>query len=234
MTLAYFHQYNADIPDYRITLFGHAAGTRSARQLLRLPRRLHAHANRCRNVQGRARLLGCRHHPESGPLCPLFTRFSLHRAVNRRLGSRDHAAHGSRRQPQRQYGPKRRFDAVGPAYAWTVRWVDWRASTILRSSVSRAATKGPRRNSTTAAVSPRPPLLNPDENLYFTAANTYPRYKTHLTADSVAPFAIDTVKSWANTGKPPSVSDTIISPSTTTTPIIRRSSPGVIVKTRPY
>ena len=36
----------------RITLFGDAAGAGSAGQLLRLPRRLHAHANRCPDIQG--------------------------------------------------------------------------------------------------------------------------------------------------------------------------------------
>ncbi|MEP6546137.1 MAG: TonB-dependent siderophore receptor [Gammaproteobacteria bacterium] len=41
---------------------------------------------------------------------------------------------------------------------------------------------------------PSSPLLEPNENLDFTAASTYPRYKTHLTADSLAPFVIDTVK----------------------------------------
>jgi catecholate siderophore receptor len=38
------------------------------------------------------------------------------------------------------------------------------------------------------------PLLNPNENLDFTATSTFPRYKTHLTANSLAPFVIDTVK----------------------------------------
>jgi catecholate siderophore receptor len=41
---------------------------------------------------------------------------------------------------------------------------------------------------------PTSPLLDPNENLDFTATSTYPRYKTHLTANSVAPFVIDTVK----------------------------------------
>ena len=41
---------------------------------------------------------------------------------------------------------------------------------------------------------PGSPLLNPNENLLFTATATYPRYTTHLTANSVAPFALDTVK----------------------------------------
>jgi catecholate siderophore receptor len=41
---------------------------------------------------------------------------------------------------------------------------------------------------------PASPLLNPNENLDFTARSTFPRYKTHLTADSVAPYLIDTVK----------------------------------------
>ena len=41
---------------------------------------------------------------------------------------------------------------------------------------------------------PTSPLLNPNENLNFTATSTFPRYKTHLTADSVAPYFIDTLK----------------------------------------
>ena len=41
---------------------------------------------------------------------------------------------------------------------------------------------------------PSTPLLTPDENELFTATRTYPRYTTHLTANSVAPFALDTVK----------------------------------------
>lgn len=41
---------------------------------------------------------------------------------------------------------------------------------------------------------PTSPLLNPDEDLNFTATRTYIRYKTHLTANSVAPFVIDTAK----------------------------------------
>jgi catecholate siderophore receptor len=41
---------------------------------------------------------------------------------------------------------------------------------------------------------PASPLLNPNENLDFTATATYPRFKTHLTANTVAPFALDTVK----------------------------------------
>jgi catecholate siderophore receptor len=35
-------------------------------------------------------------------------------------------------------------------------------------------------------------LLNPDENQYFSAARTYPRYKTHLIGSSAGPFAMDT------------------------------------------
>jgi catecholate siderophore receptor len=37
-------------------------------------------------------------------------------------------------------------------------------------------------------------LLDPNENLDFTAKSTFPRYKTHLTANSVAPYVIDTLK----------------------------------------
>jgi len=41
---------------------------------------------------------------------------------------------------------------------------------------------------------PTTPLLTPNENQPFTATSTFTRYKTHLTANSVAPFAIDTAK----------------------------------------
>lgn len=41
---------------------------------------------------------------------------------------------------------------------------------------------------------PNSPLLNPNENLDFSATSTFPRYKTHLTANSVAPYVIDTLK----------------------------------------
>src|SRR5258707_2707217 len=41
---------------------------------------------------------------------------------------------------------------------------------------------------------PASPLLNPNENLDFTATSTFPRYTTHLTANSTAPYLIDTVK----------------------------------------
>jgi catecholate siderophore receptor len=41
---------------------------------------------------------------------------------------------------------------------------------------------------------PTTPLLTPNENLPFTATSTYPRYTTHLTANSVAPFILDTVR----------------------------------------
>ena len=41
---------------------------------------------------------------------------------------------------------------------------------------------------------PSSPLIDPDEDLYFSAKSTYPRYKTHLTGNSVAPFALNTVK----------------------------------------
>ena len=41
---------------------------------------------------------------------------------------------------------------------------------------------------------PASPVLDPNENLEFSATSTFPRYKTHLTANSVAPFVIDTVK----------------------------------------
>lgn len=41
---------------------------------------------------------------------------------------------------------------------------------------------------------PTSPLLNPNENLDFTATSTFPRYKTHLTANSIAPFVINTAK----------------------------------------
>jgi catecholate siderophore receptor len=41
---------------------------------------------------------------------------------------------------------------------------------------------------------PTSPLLDPNENLNFTATSTYPRYSTHLTANSVAPYLIDTAK----------------------------------------
>jgi len=41
---------------------------------------------------------------------------------------------------------------------------------------------------------PTSPLLNPNENLDFSATRTFLRYKTHLTANSVAPYAIDTLK----------------------------------------
>jgi len=37
-------------------------------------------------------------------------------------------------------------------------------------------------------------LLTPNENQPFTATSTYPRYTTHLTANSVAPFILHTVK----------------------------------------
>ena len=35
-------------------------------------------------------------------------------------------------------------------------------------------------------------LLRPDENQYFSATRTYPRYKTHLIGSSAGPFALDT------------------------------------------
>jgi catecholate siderophore receptor len=41
---------------------------------------------------------------------------------------------------------------------------------------------------------PTSPLLDPNENLDFSAVSTYPRYKTHLTANSIAPYVIDTLK----------------------------------------
>ncbi|HXI47897.1 MAG TPA: TonB-dependent siderophore receptor [Steroidobacteraceae bacterium] len=41
---------------------------------------------------------------------------------------------------------------------------------------------------------PTSPLLNPNENLDFSATSTFPRYKTHLTANSIAPYVIDTLK----------------------------------------
>lgn len=41
---------------------------------------------------------------------------------------------------------------------------------------------------------PTTPLLTPNENQPFTATVTFPRYTTHLTANSVAPFFLDTVK----------------------------------------
>jgi catecholate siderophore receptor len=41
---------------------------------------------------------------------------------------------------------------------------------------------------------PTTPLLTPNENQPFTATSTYPRFATHLTANSVAPFILDTVK----------------------------------------
>lgn len=41
---------------------------------------------------------------------------------------------------------------------------------------------------------PTTPLLDPNENQAFTATSTFPRYKTHLSANSVAPFIIDTAK----------------------------------------
>jgi catecholate siderophore receptor len=41
---------------------------------------------------------------------------------------------------------------------------------------------------------PTTPLLTPDENQPFTATSTYPRFSTHTTANSVAPFVLDTVK----------------------------------------
>ena len=41
---------------------------------------------------------------------------------------------------------------------------------------------------------PTSPLLNQNENLDFTATSTFPRYKTHLTANSIAPYVIDTLK----------------------------------------
>jgi len=39
---------------------------------------------------------------------------------------------------------------------------------------------------------PTSPLLTPNENLDFTATRTYPRYWTHLSANSAAPFLINT------------------------------------------
>jgi catecholate siderophore receptor len=39
---------------------------------------------------------------------------------------------------------------------------------------------------------PSSPLLTPNENLDFSATSTYPRYQTHLSANSAAPFLIDT------------------------------------------
>ena len=41
---------------------------------------------------------------------------------------------------------------------------------------------------------PSTPLLTPNENQPFTATSTYPRYTTHLTANSVAPFLLNTVR----------------------------------------
>src|SRR5258708_20491758 len=41
---------------------------------------------------------------------------------------------------------------------------------------------------------PASPLLNPNENLDFTATSTFPRYTTHLTTNSVAPDLIDRVQ----------------------------------------
>jgi catecholate siderophore receptor len=40
---------------------------------------------------------------------------------------------------------------------------------------------------------PTTPLLEPDEDEPFNATVTYPRFKTHLTANSMAPFALDTL-----------------------------------------
>ena len=41
---------------------------------------------------------------------------------------------------------------------------------------------------------PTTSLLAPDENQAFAPTSTFPRYSTHLTANSVAPFVLDTIK----------------------------------------
>ncbi len=41
---------------------------------------------------------------------------------------------------------------------------------------------------------PASPLLDPNENLNFSATGTYPRYSAHLTANSVAPYLMDILK----------------------------------------
>jgi catecholate siderophore receptor len=192
LTLAYFHQYNDDVPDYGIPYFGTlpAAVSRNNYYGFRddymrtrtdvATIKLEHDFSDSFTIQNTARYASyARNFRFTEPLIattvPLTTPLS---AVN-----------------------VTRNDNTGQSVD-TLLWdqlfatVRWQLAGIENTSV--IGVEGGHERATpqfyNSAGVPATPLLTPDENQLFTATRTYPRYTTHLTANSVAPFGLDTVK----------------------------------------
>jgi catecholate siderophore receptor len=192
LTLAYFHQYNDDVPDYGIPYFGTlpAAVSRNNYYGFRddymrtrtdvATVKLEHDFSDSFTIQNTARYASyARNFRFTEPLIattvPLTTPLS---AVN-----------------------VTRNDNTGQSVD-TLLWdqlfatVRWQLAGIENTSV--IGVEGGHERATpqfyNSAGVPATPLLTPDENQLFTATRTYPRYTTHLTANSVAPFGLDTVK----------------------------------------
>jgi catecholate siderophore receptor len=81
------------------------------------------------------------------------------------------------------------WDQLTMTIRWSIGGIDNTSVVGVEGGHERAAPEFDN-----SAGVPTSPLLDPNENLDFTATRTFVRYKTHLTANSVAPFLIDTVK----------------------------------------
>jgi len=192
LTVAYFHQYNDDIPDYGLPYFGMTPaavprdnfyGFRSDFMRTRTDIasfKAEHDFSEAFTLQNQVRYAGySRDFRFSEPLIattiPLSTPLS---AVNvtRNVNSGSSAD-----------------SMLWDQLFATVRWQSGAIRNTSVIGVEGGHEKAAPQFENSRGV-PTTPLLDPNENQVFAATSTYPRYKTHLSANSVAPFVIDTAK----------------------------------------
>ena len=192
LTVAYFHQYNDDIPDYGLPYFGtlpaavprnNFYGFRSDYMRTRTDVatiKLEHDLSDSFTIQNQARYASyARDFRFSEPLIattiPLTTPLSQVR-VTRNVNTGNSV-------------DSMLWDQLFATIHWQIAGVE---------NISVLGIEGGHERATpqffNSSGVPTTPLLTPNENQPFTATSTYPRYSTHLTANSVAPFILDTVK----------------------------------------
>jgi catecholate siderophore receptor len=192
VTLSYFHQFNRDIPDYGLPYFGATPAPVSRDNFYGFTDDFfrtrtdvtsftveHDVSDRV-SIENRARYASyAREFRFSEPLIattiPLTTPLS---AVN--VTRNDNSGNS--------------VDTM----AWDQLFarVRWQAGAVSNTSligIEGGHEKAAPEFDNSSGV-PGTALLSPNENQTFTATSTYPRYSTHTTANSVAPFLIDTAK----------------------------------------
>jgi catecholate siderophore receptor len=192
MTLSYFHQFNDDIPDYGLPYFGTTPAAVSQnnfygfrtdffRTLTDVTSFTVEHdVSPTVTIENRARYASYTRdfrftEPLIATTIPLTTPLS---AVN----------------VTRNVNSGNSVDTMGWDQLFArVRWQLGDISNTSLIGIEGGHEKAAPEFDNSSGV-PTTPLLSPNEDQSFTATSTYPRYETHLAANSLAPFLIDTAK----------------------------------------